>query len=119
MDPLAVGIFSVALDNPLMSAMFILGGILLVFGIGYVVIIGAFSDKHKNIGLYTIFLGAGIGCVPALSMFESIASEPIFSIGGYDLKPVFAIVMISTAIFLLYRKIYGKEEAVKVPQEYR
>lgn len=111
MDPLAVGIFTVAAESPLQSALFVLGGMLTFIGIGYAAIIGMAGDKHKSIGMALMFMGSGIAAYPTLSMTSVVlgGSGNMFALGGIDIRPIVSALMIFSSVVMLLSALKEKE----------
>lgn len=112
MDPLTVGIFNVAACSPLQTALFIIGGILHIIGISYGVIIGMSGEKHKDIGVALMMLGAGIAAYPTLSMVgvALTGSSKAFMLGGLDIKPIVSIMLIFTSVMALRSALKTKND---------
>lgn len=111
MDPLAVGIMNVAIDTPIQSAMFALGGMLTFIGISYGAIIGMAGEKHKSIGVALMFLGSGIAAYPTLSMTGVVlgGDSNMFMLGGIDIRPIASVLMIFGSVMMLWSVLKPKQ----------
>lgn len=111
MDPLAVGILNVALDAPIQSVMFALGGLLTFIGIGYGAIIGMAGEKHKSIGVALMLMGIGIATYPTLSMASVVlgGDSNMFMLGGIDIRPIASVLMIFGSVMMLWSVLKPKQ----------
>jgi len=111
-DPLAEGILIVGIAKGFQSFLFLIGGIIMFFGLFF----GMFTTnkKNKTIGMNIMFLGAGLGAYPTFNILESIVGVPIFNLLGYDVKILLsALMMFGPGSLLFYRVYRSKSESVK------